>query len=117
MSEEKEDYGSVTIGWGKSDQRELKIIDFVRSEFKDNRMAQCCQLEDGTYCIALENYESSGRNTVNIMRLSEESFMAVIANITLYAQIKGWDLVDMTKKALDGDVIKYNYSDNLSPKQ
>ena len=108
-------YGHITIGYGSNAQSELQIIDYVRSIYIDNRFAGCCKLEDGTYCINVENLNSSGRNPINTMRLSEESLGALIANCLLYFQVKGIDVTELMKKASGNQKIEYSISDNLKP--
>lgn len=114
-NEEAKDYGSVTIGTGTPTPVQVKIESFVRSVWKDNRVAQCIKLEDGTYCIAVENLQSSGRNPSNTMRLSSDSFIALMVNVHLYAEIAGIDLIGMAKESIKGDDIQYEISDNLKP--
>jgi hypothetical protein len=111
----KNDYGTVTVGAGKPDQREIKIVNYVRSIFKDNRFVSCAKLEDGSYCLTVENLASSGRNTQNSIWLSEESFVGFITNFHLYLVITGMDLTQLAKEALDSGIIRYNCSDNLTP--
>lgn len=113
--QDTKDYGYVTVGTGTSTPRKVRIESFVRSVWNDNRFAQCVHLEDDTYCIAIENLESSGRNPTNAMRLSKDSFIALMVNIHLYAEVAGIDLVGMAKDALQGDNIQYTVSDNLKP--
>lgn len=109
------DYGNITVGYGKVDQHELKIIDYVRSLYINERFASCVKLEDGSYCISIENITSTGRNPQNAMWLSEESFVGLLANCLLYLQIKNLDVTELLKKAVKNGSIEYSVSDNLTP--
>lgn len=108
-----EGYGVVTVGYGSSQQQELKIVDYVRSSYKDHRVASCCLIEDGTFLISVENLQSSGRNPTNNMRLSKESFAALLSNCILYMNIKGMDVESMVRESMNGENIGYHFSDNL----
>lgn len=108
-------YGAATVGFGGVGQKELQIVDYVRSNYTDNRIMSCSKLEDGSYIISVENIESSGRNVSNKMWLSEESLVGLISNCLLYFQIKNLDVVQMINIATDGKEINYSISDNLQP--
>lgn len=113
--EERKDYGSVTVGYGKPEEREIPIIEFIKSSYKDDRIVSVAKLEDDTYCLSVENVASSGRNPSNTMRLSRESFIGLLATSLLYLSVKGEDMLELTKKSIDGDTLRYHLSDNLKP--
>lgn len=49
------------------------------------------------------------------MRLSRESFIGLLATSLLYLNVKGEDMLELTKKSIDGDMLRYHLSDNLKP--
>jgi hypothetical protein len=116
-TEEKYKYGSVVVGCGLGQiQKELAVIDFVQSEYKDHRLITTALLEDNSYIVSVENPESSGRNSSNTLRLSEESYIGLVSNAYLYFTAKGMDMEAMLKNAIDQKhQIEYSYSDNLIP--
>jgi hypothetical protein len=115
---EKSKYGTVTVGCSPGNtEKELEIVDFLQSEYKNHRLITTARLEDGSYVVSVENPESTGRNSSNKMRLSEESYVGLISNAFLYFSARGVSLEDMLMRAVDGrEEIDYSYSDNLLPK-
>lgn len=110
------EYGKVQIGSVyEPTQKELNIIDFIRADYKDHRLISVSKLENDTYTIVVENYDSSGRSRQQGLYLSEESFVGFIATSILYFQMKGIDFQSLLTKAMDKDNLNYSYSDNLKP--
>lgn len=109
-----ETYGSITVGVGSSEQRELNILDFIQCRFKDSRTVSVCQLEDASYLISVENLPSSGRNPQSNLWLSKESFMAVFGTTMLYWNSKKENIDQALKDVVLNNEITYSYSPNLS---
>lgn len=115
MKDEKDDYGTVTVGYGKPDEKEIPIVEFIKSTYKDDRIVSVAKLEDDTYVLSVENVTSSGRNPQNTMRLSKESFIGLLSTALLYLNVKGEDMIELTKQSIDGNMLRYHLSSNLKP--
>lgn len=111
--EQNKNYGKVTVGFGTSQQREIAIEDFVQARYKDNRFISVSSLEDGSLVATVENLESSERNTQQSIWLTKESFIGMISTAILYFNMKGEDLNDLFKNAIEKEEIDIKYSDNL----
>lgn len=109
------DYGKIKVGVGTSEQHELKITEFVRADYKDNRVVSFCAIEDGSFVGAVENPPSTGRNTQSTIWLSKESMIGLISTAMLYFNIKGEDMDALLKETVRGEMIEYTLSDNLKP--
>lgn len=109
------DYGTVTVGTESLTPKELKIVDFVQSQYKDNRLISVSMLEDDSYVLAVENPVSTGRAIQSTMRLSKESLMGLISGIFLYFECKKEDMGTALKEATGKNLIDYTFSDNLGP--
>lgn len=107
------DYGKINVGVGTSEQHELKIIDFIRADYKDNRVVSFCAVEDGSFVCAVENPPSTGRNIQSTIWLSKESMIGLLSTAMLYFSIKGEKMDDLLKETLRGEKIEYVLSDNL----
>jgi hypothetical protein len=106
---ENSKYGKIVTGIG-----ELEIIDFVQANYVDNRTITVASLEDGSYALAVENPESSGRATTSKMWLSKESTIALFSTISMHFEAKGINILDEIKQAVNSDgKISYGISDNL----
>lgn len=112
--EEKNDYGSVTVGRGSSVQREIKIVSYLRAQYKDHRLVSCCLLEDDSYVLLVENPSSTGRSDKQTMRLSKESASALISTFMMYNAMKGIDSQEMVKESANGTQIGIDYSNDLN---
>jgi len=109
-------YGSITIGYGKPEQHDVPISDFLRSTFPDNRFISVIKLENGAYVITVENLLSSGREPINKMYLSEESFIALLSTSMIYFLSKNIALDELLKQLIgDKKEINYSCSDNIKP--
>lgn len=116
MSENKEHkYGVVTVGAFSKEPRELPILSFIQSHFKDNRLISIMEVEDNGYVIAVENPESSGRGGKQVVWLSEESLVGFIMSCFFMFGAKGKSMDAMMRNSLDNNEIRYSYSDNLKP--
>ncbi|MDD3037926.1 hypothetical protein [Bacteroides sp.] len=103
------EYGTVTLGFGTDEQREVEIVDYIRSEFKDHRLITVAKTEEDAYLLCVENPESSGRNTCSKMYLSLGSLVALLASTHLFFQNQGLDMAELLKEYVEGDVINYEY--------
>ncbi len=108
-------YGTVTIGAGGPGQKELEVINYVQSKYTDNRLVAISELEDGSYTLVVENPQSSGRATQAAMRLTKESFIALIAGSFLYFSCKNENMTAMMEEVATKGLIDYSFSDNLQP--
>ena len=107
---ENKSIGKVTVGYGTKEQKEIEVACFVRASFKDHRLATISELEDGSIVGAIENPESSGRNTQAKIWLTEESFLSLVATYYVYCMKRGKDLEKLlTEIALKND-IEYEFA-------
>lgn len=113
--EGKHPYGVATVGYGKLDQREIPITEFVSANFKNNRLINVVKLEDETFIISVENPPSSGREPQQNMRLSLESLIGLVTTLLMYQDMKGMKYLDHLQNAVNDGQISYNCSDNLTP--
>lgn len=110
---ELENYGTVKI-IENTFIKDVAIIEFMQSTFKDNRVINVCELENGNFIISVENVESSGRGNHSMM-LSKESFFGIFSIITLFINKKGFEFNEEVKQSIQsGDVINYSCSKNLN---
>lgn len=110
-SKEK-DYGHVL----DSENNKIQIDSFVRAIYIDNRLISVMKLEDGSYTLAVENHQSSGRSIQSTMRLSEESFVGLVSTIFMFFQCSNTDVQSLLEKSISEDkLIDYMFSDNLKP--
>src|ERR1044072_3299881 len=107
MSEETKNYGTVTIGFGEPEQKELKVVDIVQATYTDHRLISTCGLEDGSYLVSVENPASTGRS------LSEKSLIGLMSTIILYFNCKDVDVLQKIKDASGKGAIEYTASENL----
>jgi hypothetical protein len=119
MEENKEEknYGHVTVGAGSPYAKEIKVAEFVRARFIDDRLVGVAKLEDDTFFISVENYASSGREPKSVMRLTKESLIGLLATCHLYFGCKKEDLDSLLTTAVDGGKMRYAVSDNINPSQ
>jgi hypothetical protein len=117
MSEaaKKENYGTMSIGYGSSKQQEIALLDYVRADFVDHRLVSIMTAEDDSIILAVENPATTGRAPQNLMRLSQESFVGLITTSLLYLSAKGLDLGVLAEQVVKNQQIVYQYSDNLQP--
>ena len=108
-------YGQLTAG-PPSERKQLNIIDFVQANFNDNRTVTVSEVEDGSYCITVENAVSTGRNPQSSIWLSKESVVAMSATILVYFGVKGISMEDMLKEAVKDGIVDYKCSDNITSK-
>lgn len=113
--DEKNKYGSATVGFGTSQEREIPIADYVKSLYKDNRLVSVVRLEDGSFIISVENPGSSGRAAQTSMWLSRESFISLISTSFLYFGCAGENFGELLQECVKKDCLDYDFSDNLKP--
>lgn len=103
--------GKITVGFGSDEQRELKVIDYVRAVYKDNRIVSISEIEDGSMIGIVQ----SDRAEQAQIWLSKESYIALLATSFLYFQCKREDLLKMIEQSIDSKDLRYYFSDNLQP--
>jgi hypothetical protein len=107
-------YGKITIGVGSNEQREIGIIDFVQATFKDNRLITILTLENNEgHLLSIENPTSTGRNPIQNMWLSKESFLGLISTAFIYWNGKNEDLEKLMQESVENNVVNYKLSENL----
>jgi hypothetical protein len=114
MSEDEKFYGKVTLGY-PTQPRDVNVVDYIQSIFKDHRLITIMELEDGSYTLSVENPESTGRASSSKMLLSKESFIGLICASHFYWSCKQKDIGEMMKDCVVGENINYVYSENLAP--
>lgn len=109
-------YGTVTVGAGTTGQREIGIIDFIQTSFKDNRLITISTLADEQgYLLSIENPHSSGRNPAQNIWLSKESFVGLLSSSFIFWNCKNENLEELMKETVDKNMFDYKASDNLKP--
>jgi hypothetical protein len=118
MSETKENkYGEVTIGFGGSEQRSIPIESWLSAHYKDGRKLTIVKMKNKEgYGVTVENHESSDRSTKQEMLLTNETFIALFATMSLHMTGEGIDFTKELAESVVNEDIGYNCSDNLSPK-
>lgn len=91
-------YGYITVG-SKDEPKQINIIEFIQATFNDNRLITVAELEDGSYCLTVENPESSGRHSQNKMWLSKESFVGLLTTSMMFFEAKGENMQELIKQA------------------
>jgi hypothetical protein len=106
-------YGHITVAALSKEPREIPILSFIQSHFKDNRVISIMEVENNSYVISVENPESTGRNSKETLWLSEESLTGFILSVFFLYAAKGKDFDKTLKEAIEKTGISYSYSDNL----
>lgn len=108
---EKKSIGTVTLGYGSSEQRDVEIEDFLRCEFKDHRLMSVVKTEEDAYLFCVENPASTGRATEQKMYLTEGSAVALFSTYMLYLTHHGVDMQQLFDKyRQSGDILKYEFN-------
>lgn len=107
-------YGKITVGVGTPQQTDLEMVDFVQAKFKDDRTVTVSEIEDGSLIGVVENSPLSNRASQASIWLSKESFIGLMSTAMLYFNLKGEDMQELLKQSVDGNEVKYTFSDNLS---
>lgn len=113
MKNKKESFGKITVGVGTALKRELKVVNYVQCKFKDNRVVTITEIEDGTYTLAVENPESSGRSPQSSIWLTKDSFLSLLSASFIYWGCKGESPDTLLKQSLENNKIEYSFSKNL----
>jgi hypothetical protein len=94
--------GKITIGSGE----ELELINGVSiNDHKEGRKVYVAEVEKGKgICLCVENEPHTGRSEQNAMWLGKESFMHLMAVMSLYATGMGWDTEEAMKFAMSKDL-------------
>lgn len=112
--EKEKDNGKVTVGYGTPAQHDLKIKDYINGIFIDDRLVSVLELEDDTIVLSVENKESSGRNPRNHMRLSKESFYALVSNCQAFLEAKMDEFKGYNEKVSVSGEVRCMASDKIS---
>ena len=95
--------------------KELPIMAYISFEYKNGRTAHIIELENDDIIVSIENTEASGRNPQQNMRLSRDSFVAVLSQMLLYAEKSNMDLISDLAR-ISGETLNFVCSDNLDDK-
>ena len=112
MDNEKKGIGTISIGNDITGEveREIALVEAVRSVYKDHRMCTVARSEENTFVLSIENPESSGRCTLAAMHLTEDSMLSLVVAVMAYYTHRG---IDMNEKLAtvftDKDGIGYEY--------
>lgn len=105
--------GTITVGFGTPEQKELAIVEYVQAEYKNCRLITVSEIEDGSICCVVENPKSTGRHEQAKIWLSKESFIGMVTTAMLFMNCKGEDFEQAIKEATGGEAIRYRFSDGL----
>lgn len=94
------------------EKKELSITDLVRAEYKDHRLCTVIRTEENSYVLAVENPQSTGRNTLSQMHLTEESMLSLISCVFLFYQHNGINIIDRFQQLANSDQLKYEFASN-----
>lgn len=78
-----EEKSFITVGVGTPEERKIEMKRFMQFQFTGNRLVTITEQVDGSFCILVENPESSGRTNQKVW-LSRESFLAVVCSLNLF---------------------------------
>lgn len=112
MKEPNEDYGFATIGVGTANEK-VRIENWISAHYKDGRKITITRLEGNDIGITVENHESSNRSTRQEMLLTQESYMAIYATISLHLMGEGGDPEKKIADSINGEDIHYSCTPNL----
>ena len=109
------DFGTFTnINPETGEKIELKIINYVRTPFPDGREVTVMELDGGSMFLQVTNPEDSGRNPMNSIWLSKESYMALGATMALHNDATGTSTEEFLNDFFVTNKVHFNYSPNLS---
>lgn len=95
-----------------SGKTQIEIVDYIQSYFVGGRTITVAKLEDNTYGLAVENPKSSGRALQSSLRLTEESFIALLSSCMLYFHHNNIDVVEKINSLINNEALNYSYSKN-----
>ena len=91
---------------------EVPIVAYISSEYKSGRTTHVMELENDDIVVSIENTETSGRNPGQNMRLTRDSFVALLSQMLLYSEKSKMDLTsDLVR--LSGETLDFTCSENL----
>ena len=102
-------YGTLTVGTGGPEQRELTIVNVVRAEYADDRIISIMGIEDGTIIVQVENPSATGRNPQQSMWLSREILIGILCTTHMHLSSTGSDLMQLVKDAVGDETIRYSF--------
>lgn len=115
---DRETYGTVKVIddiTGKP-EKEVGIIEYFQMDFIGGRHISVVELEDGNFLLSVENPISSGRNPMQTLVLTRESFIALgtVYNFFFSKRFNG-GVEKMLEELKIGEEFHYSCSPNLSP--
>ncbi|MFT5450577.1 MAG: hypothetical protein ACI9N9_000054 [Enterobacterales bacterium] len=113
MEEKKEDYGHITIGVGTTNEK-VEIDNWMSAFYKDGRKVTIIRVEGNRLAITIENHKSSNRSAKQEMLLTEESFIAIYASMSLHMLAEGSNLEEIFDKSTNRGEVDYACSPNLN---
>lgn len=102
-----EPYGEVSYTDREGNKKVISVINFVRTEFKDNRIVSIGETEEGTYILSVENPEDSERNKQACIHLTEGSLIGLLATIHLFFKETSYSLDEKLKDILKDGQMEY----------
>lgn len=105
-------YGKIQAEVSRGVVDSIDILDFVEGMFCDGRKISVLGTSDDNISIFIQNPEESGRNPMQRLHLTKQTFSALLHSMMIYVDAKELDLREYLLKGLDG-AIKFNLSDNL----
>jgi len=118
MGDNKDKLGSITVGYGTKDCREVEVKNYMQFEFADSRAISISELvNDEGYVLCVENLKSTGRADQSIMWLSEISFKALVASSQFYLASRNGEI---TPESIDDMIggkkfLGYRFGGNIAP--
>lgn len=107
-------YGTVLIESSEG-TKELEIKDYVTASLKDQRIS-IAGIEGGTIVINITLPQKSSGNMYAGLNLTKKSLAGVMALLSIYCDLKGWNFECMLEEVFSGEAVEYSYSDNLEKK-
>lgn len=102
-----EPYGKVSYTDREGNKKTFSIVNFVRSEFKDNRLVSIGETDEGTYILSVENPGDSDRKKQANICLTEESLIGLLATIHLFFKETSYPLNEKLKDVLKDGQMEY----------
>lgn len=98
-------YGKIIT----SDNVEIGILNFVETEFLDERKIGVFELENDCYFLEITNTKEPGRVSQQLY-LTKESFYGLFVVINLYFNQKGIDFAEKIEEVLKVDNVNFKSS-------
>lgn len=99
----------LTVGVGTPEERDILVVDGLKALYAGGRLISVVELEDGSYCISVQNTEDSGRQKETAMWLSKESFLAVLSSCSMFMDFKKFDVLKEMDAMQKGENVIYRF--------